>query len=144
MEFEIREITPDDINQDFFETLKNLSDSLNEDIARAREILKEIKDNPYHRVFTAISKEGKVVGLTTLLIERKFIEDFGKFGHIEDVVVKKGYERHGVGSLLVKTATEKAREMGCYQVRVCCSKVKFYERLGYKIDGKSMIIDLKE
>lgn len=142
MEFEIREITPDDINQDFFDTLKNLSDSLNEDISRAREILKEIKRSPNHRIFAAVS-DGKVVGLTTLLVERKFIEGFGKFGHIEDVVVRKGYERHGVGSLLVKTATEKAREMGCYQVRVCCSRVKFYERLGYRIDGKSMIIDLK-
>ncbi len=123
MKYKIKELVKEDLNKSFFETLKNLSNSIKPDKNKAKKILKEIKKNPNHKVFVAVSKK-EVLGLTTLLIERKFIGCFGKFGHIEDVVVRKGFERKGVGSALLKTATEKAKKLGCFQVRLCCSNAK--------------------
>lgn len=67
--------------------------------AAARAILKEIKTNPLHRIFVAVTKDnqGLVNGATTLLVEPKFIFRGGKVGHIEDL--SKGRmpeERHWV------------------------------------------------
>jgi GNAT superfamily N-acetyltransferase len=143
MEYQIRGLTEKDINEGLFDTLLNLNKSLNHDFKKSKGVLKEIKRNPNHKIFVAVSKDGKIIGLITLLIEPKLIENFGKFGHIEDVVVRKDFEKHGIGSALVRKATETAKGLGCYQVRLCCSdlNMKFYEKQGYKKDGNSMIIE---
>ncbi len=54
-----------------------------------------------------------VIGTTTLLVEPKFIFSGGRVGHIEDVAVRTGYQRRGIGFKLVKYATEQAELMGC-------------------------------
>ena len=49
-----------------------------------------------------------IVGATTLLTEQKFIGKGMKVGYIEDVSVKKGYERQGIGRKLVSFVTNYA------------------------------------
>jgi len=89
----IKELKKKDINSDFFKTLRNLSKSLDEDIVKAKQVWTKIRNNPNHKILIALSDDGKVIGLATLLIEKKFIRNFGKLGHLEDVVVRKGYEK---------------------------------------------------
>jgi len=140
MKYLIKELTQNNISPEFFATLVNLSKTVKEDIPKAKKVWKEIKRNPNHKIFIAINKNNEVVGLTTLLIERKFIHKFGKLGHIEDVVTRKGYEGKGIGSSLVKKATGVAKKTGCYRVKLYCSdaNIKFYKRFGYRKKENSM------
>ena len=111
-EIEIREIEEADLEKGFLETLDFLRNASELDRNKAKEILKEIKQNPNHIIHVATDGE-KIVGSTTLLIEKKFIHDGGLVGHIEDVVVRKDYEGKGVGIKLVTSMLERAKEKNC-------------------------------
>jgi predicted N-acetyltransferase YhbS len=65
-------------------------------------------------------------------------------GHIEDVSVRVGYEKMGVGTALVRHAKEQARKLGCYKVILNCAEhlVPFYESLGFRRHVAQMRIDL--
>ena len=54
------------------------------------------------------SNKNLVVGTTTLFIEPKFINRGMKIGYIEDVSVRKGYQKLRIGSDLVNFATNNA------------------------------------
>lgn len=79
-----------------------------------------------------------IVGSVTILIEDKLIHNFGKVGHIEDVVIEKTMRGKGVGKLLIKVAEKECVE--CYKIILDCSdeNVGFYEKCGYKKNGNQM------
>ena len=139
---EIREIEEDDIEKGFLETLDFLRNASSLDKNKAKEILNEIKQNPNHIIHVAIDNE-KIVGSTTLFIEQKFIHDGGYVGHIEDVVVRKDYERKGIGIKLVTSMLERAKEKNCYKTILDCKDdvKQFYERIGFKHESNCMRYD---
>ena len=139
---EIREIEEDDIEKGFLETLDFLRNASSLDKNKAKEILKKIKQNPNHIIHVAIDDE-KIVGSTTLFIEQKFIHDGGYVGHIEDVVVRKDYERKGIGIKLVTSMLERAKEKNCYKTILDCKDdvKQFYERIGFKHESSGMRYD---
>ena len=139
---EIREIEEDDIEKGFLETLDFLRNASSLDKNKAKEILKKIKQNPNHIIHVAIDDE-KIVGSTTLFIEQKFIHDGGYVGHIEDVVVRKDYERKGIGIKLVTSMLERAKEKNCYKTILDCKDdvKQFYERIGFKRESNGMRYD---
>ena len=141
-EIKIREIEEGDLEKGFLESLDFLRNASDLDKNKAREILKKIKQNPNHIIHVAVDAE-KIVGSTTLLIEQKFIHDGGLVGHIEDVVVRKDYERKGIGIKLVTSMLERAKEKNCYKTILDCQdNVKqFYERIGFKHDSNGMRYD---
>ena len=141
-EIEIREIEEDDLEKEFLETLDFLRNASGLDKNKAKEILKKIKQNPNHIIHVAIDDE-KIVGSTTLFIEQKFIHDGGYVGHIEDVVVRKDYERKGIGIKLVTSMLECAKEKNCYKTILDCKDdvKKFYERIGLKHESNGMRYD---
>jgi glucosamine-phosphate N-acetyltransferase len=126
----------DDLQKGFFETLSNLSEveGISNDLQRAKRVFLEIKTNPLYKIFVAVKDNGEVIGLTTLLVEQKFIHDGGKVGHIEDVVTKKEYEGMGVGTALINASLNFAKEKNCYKVILDCldNNILFYEKLGFK------------
>ena len=138
----IREIEEDDLEKGFLETLDFLRNASGIDKNKAREILKEIKQNPNHIIYVAIDNK-KIVGSTTLLIEQKFIHDGGLVGHIEDVVVRKDYEGKGIGIKLVTSLLERAKEKNCYKTILDCKDdvKQFYERIGFKRESNGMRYD---
>src|SRR5437867_9118209 len=99
----IRDIKKIDIQKgQFLRLLENLSSNPIKNKQRAYEIFKEITSNPLHRIFVAVMKSKSkeiVVGATSLLVEPKFIYEGGRVGHIEDVVVRVGYEKKGIGAM---------------------------------------------
>ena len=108
----IRKLEAMDFKAGFFKTLENLSLLEGLTMERASQILQEISTNPFYHFFV-VEDRGQIVGVTTLLVEQKFIHNGGRVGHIEDVATRKGWERRGIGSAVVNHATHEAkREVG--------------------------------
>ena len=141
----IREIEYDDIDKGFLEVLENL---LSTDIANktAKNILKKIKSNPFHKIFVAYIDDdtnNKIVGTITLLVEPKFINRGMQVAYIEDVSVRKGYEGLGIGFKLVNYATNYAiSNQDCKKILLYCSEKNrpFYEKLGYKLSDDTFVM----
>ncbi|MFA5052149.1 MAG: GNAT family N-acetyltransferase [Patescibacteria group bacterium] len=147
MKYVVKELKKKHITPGLFTTLAHLSSSTVNNLDKGRKQFKIIKKNKNHRIFVALDKATKeVIGLITLLIEPKFIHDCGKMGHIEDVVVREGFEGRGVGGALVQRATDEAKKEGCYRIRLFCSdrNVSFYEKAGFKRHENGMQIDLRD
>jgi glucosamine-phosphate N-acetyltransferase len=130
-----------DLDNGFLETLNRLAE-----VRLSPEKAKQILRNRLKaglRTYVA-RLDGRVVGTATLLVEDKFIHSGGRVGHVEDVAVQQGYEKHGIGAALVRHATEEARRLGCYKVILNCYDrlVPFYERLGYHRHDVGMRCDL--
>ena len=128
----------------FIETLSNLSKVGNLDLNKAKKILLKINSQKGN-VYIAKKDCGEIIGAVSLLVEQKFIHNGGKVGHIEDVCIKKEYERKGVGSALVKEVIERAKKLECYKVILDCkdSLLPFYEKLDFHKHENCMRIDLK-
>jgi glucosamine-phosphate N-acetyltransferase len=149
VKYTIREIEENDLERGVLETLDNLAPVGELNRTSTHNILQQIKSNPLHKIFVAIREDGDddnhqglIIGTTTLLVEPKFIFCGAKFGHIEDVAVRKGYERMGIGSKLVSHATESAEKMGCIRTVLYCSddRMYFYKKLGYSYRDNCMEI----
>jgi glucosamine-phosphate N-acetyltransferase len=144
--YAIRQIKKIDIDQGgFLETLQYLSSNPITDKKRAHSILKEINSNPLHRIFVAVlssQSNTTIIGCATLLVEPKFIYFGGRVGHIEDVVVRSGYRKRGVGKRLVTRLTNVAAKMHCVKVILDCSdeNMRFYQKLGYQYRDNCMCI----
>ncbi|HET7391244.1 MAG TPA: GNAT family N-acetyltransferase [Nitrososphaeraceae archaeon] len=148
LEYVIREIEESDVESGrLLEVLDNLAPVGGLTVPAAKMILKEITSNPLHKIFVAVIQEGLerglVIGTTTLLVEPKFIFGGGRVGHIEDVAVRAGYQRKGIGFKLVNYATEQAVAMRCVRTVLDCSdeNVPFYKKIGYSYHGNTMKIE---
>jgi glucosamine-phosphate N-acetyltransferase len=95
------------------------------------------------RTYVAVI-EDQIAGTASIFIEPKFINSGGVVGHIEDVAVNPRFQKHGVGSALVKHLLEVCREFRCYKVILDCAEgvIPFYERLGFHRWERAMRIDL--
>jgi glucosamine-phosphate N-acetyltransferase len=145
--YAIRDIEENDIESGgLLEVLENLAPVGGLSKPAAKAILKEVKTNPLHRIFVAVVQDGRnqglIIGTTTLLVEPKFIFGGGRVAHIEDVAVRAGYQRKGIGFKLVNYATEQAAIMQCVRTVLDCSNenIPFYEKIGYSYHGNSMKI----
>lgn len=131
---QIKELEDSDLNNSFFETLSNLAeiDEVIYNKELSKNILKEIKKSGNIKVFVAFD-DTEIIGSITTIIEQKFIHNGGKVCHIEDVVTRKGFEKLGIGSILVEKALELAVQEKCYKVILNCSKYNttFYEKFGF-------------
>ena len=141
-EIKISEIEEGDLENGFLETLDFLRNASGLDKNKAREILKEIKQNPNYIIHVA-TDDKKIVGSTTLFIEQKFIHGGGLVGHIEDVVVRKDYEGQGIGMKLVISLLDVAKQKKCYKTILNCedSLKIFYEKIGFKKTTNEMRYD---
>ena len=83
------------------------------------------------------------MGSATLLIEQKFIHRGGLVGHIEDVVVKEGFERRQIGRLIIESLLEESRKRGCYKTILDCKDdvKEFYQKIGFNHESNEMRFD---
>jgi len=137
----IREMTGLDITREFLETLSSLAE-VNLTVGQAAKVFQRRLRNNI-RTYLALD-ENQVVGTASLLVEQKFIHAGGRVGHIEDVAVRRDYQRKGVGKLLVQRTIVEAEKAGCYKVLLACfpDRVPFYERLGFRLYEEGMRLDL--
>ena len=143
---DIHELEYIDIDKGFLQVLDNLVPS-DLDHTRAKEILEKIKSNPLHKIFVAEDTEThKIVGTATLLLEPKFINNGMIVGYIEDVAVRKGYERLGIGKQVIENVINYAKTIKqCNKIILYCSeKTKgFYEKSGLNLSKEARVMKMK-
>ena len=94
-----------------------------------------------HNIFI-LEIENKIIGMGTLLVESKIIHQFGKVGHIEDIVISNEYRGKGYGKYLVKKIVEIAKtEFHVYKVILNCTNdtIPFYENCGFQKNQNQMV-----
>jgi len=86
-----------------------------------------------------------IVATGTILIECKLIRDYGKVGHIEDIVVDDKFRGYGLGKEMIRILTDYSMKNGCYKTILDCSdeNVGFYEKCGYERKGAQMSLYAK-
>lgn len=79
-------------------------------------------------------KPGKIIATGSVFIEKKFVRNCGKVGHIEDVVVDANARGLHLGKKVIEFLTEHSQSVGCYKVILDCSDENkaFYEKCGFK------------
>ena len=139
--FSFRIIDKYDIDLEYFELLGQLTcvdlDKL--DTNKTNAFYNQLSNN--HRVFVIEdSGRDKIIASGTLLIEPKLIRNYGKVGHIEDIVVSEKMRGFGLGKKMIYYLSDYAKSEGCYKCILDCSdeNVGFYEKCSYVRKGSQM------
>lgn len=133
-----REISKNDFSIEIIEMLNTLSHSININNENALKInfdtfLDYLEANPYHKVYVLYDSEiNKIIGMGTLLLEKKIIHNFGTVGHIEDIVIHKDYQNQGHGKRILRNIIYEAKKEKCYKVILNCKEEleEFYKKCG--------------
>jgi glucosamine-phosphate N-acetyltransferase len=105
-----------------------------------------LESNPLHKVFVLYCNETKrVVGLGTILFEKKMIHNFGTVAHIEDIVISADYQNQGLGKRIIRNLIYEAKKEKCYKIILNCTpELKaFYEKCGFEEKNTQMAIYLE-
>jgi GNAT superfamily N-acetyltransferase len=81
--------------------------------------------------------EGQVVGVCQLIVFRHLQTRGGLCAEVESVHVHPDQRGHGIGTILMRAAVQRAGELGCYRVQLTSNNARpeahrFYERLGFE------------
>ena len=141
--FQLRRLEISDKKKGFIELLQQLT------------VCESVSDKDFEERYQELAKlgdehvicviedrhSGKIVASGSVFIERKFIRNCGKVGHIEDVVVDSSIRGMQLGKKIVGFLTDHACSMGCYKVILDCSleNKPFYEKCGYKQKEVQMV-----
>lgn len=140
----IRQAVADDFFKghiDLYRQLSNTINSISEE--QYRYVIESQSDS--HSIFV-IEEKNRIVGSITLLIEQKFIHNYGKVCRIEDVVVDERFRNRKYGKALIEFAKQYAQNNKCYKVILHCNEINkpFYERCGFSENSSLMAIYLSE
>ncbi|XP_059646690.1 glucosamine 6-phosphate N-acetyltransferase-like [Cornus florida] len=139
----VRKLEITDKSKGFIELLQQLT------------ICDSVSDNDFQERFQELSAYGdnhvicvieddssrKIIATGSVFIEKKFIRNCGKVGHIEDVVVDSSARGKQLGKKIVGFLMDHACSMGCYKVILDCSVENraFYEKCGFKEKEVKMV-----
>jgi|UniRef100_A0A6C0IYA8 N-acetylglutamate synthase-like GNAT family acetyltransferase len=89
-----------------------------------------VSELPSNTMIYVIMNDKQVIGSGTLLIEQKIIHNYGKVGHIEDIVIDNNMRGQGLGKKIINYLISQAKIYNCYKVILGCddSKVDFYKK----------------
>lgn len=129
----------DDYDNDVLELLSQLTTVGEVSRENFNEFVK-LQQSEIYNTIVIRNKKGKVVGISTLLVEVKLIHGFSKVGHIEDVSVESGERGNNLGLYMIRYLCNKALSLGCYKVILDCDEknIGFYEKCGMKRVGIEM------
>jgi perosamine synthetase len=84
----------------------------------------EIYDNVFSKYNKIIVCEfmGKIIGSITIVIEQKFIHNFSKYAHIEDIFVDNHFRHKKIGSELVNKALSYCKNLNVFKVSLNCDE----------------------
>lgn len=134
--FPIRKLEISDKKKGFIELLQQLTvcDSVSDREFEDR--FQELTSYGDDHIICVIEDDrlGKIIATGSVFVEKKFIRNCGKVGHIEDVVVDSSARGLQLGKTIIKYLTDHARSRGCYKVILDCSSENkvFYEKCGFK------------
>lgn len=136
-------ITFDIIDLNYFIEIKKLLSQLTQVGNININSFKKFLDNlPSNHIIYVILYENNIAGMGTILIENKIIHNFGKVGHIEDVVIDKKFRGLGLGKELINFLVNKGKKLGCYKIILDCNdkNVGFYNKCGFKREENTMTL----
>ena len=135
--FIFRKLKLDDITEDYFKLLKQLTYVDEIDDEKNQNFFKRL--NPDHQIIV-ITHENNIVGSGTLFVEHKLIRDYGKVGHIEDIVIDKKHNGCGLGKHMIETLKELAIKRNCYKCILDCDEAleRFYNKSEFNKMGLFM------
>lgn len=134
--FQVRRLEITDKSKGFIELLQQLTvcDSVSD--KQFEERFLELSSYGDDHIVCVIEdvRSGKIIGTGSIFIEKKFLRNCGKVGHIEDVVVDASARGMQLGKQIIKFLTDHAHAMGCYKAILDCSldNKAFYEKCGFK------------
>ncbi|KAL8739793.1 MAG: hypothetical protein Q9190_007438 [Brigantiaea leucoxantha] len=68
-------------------------------------------------ILVICNEKSKIVGTGGVIVERKFIHNLGKVGHIEDIAVLRDQQGKKLGLRIIQALDFIAKKVGCYKVR---------------------------
>ncbi|OQR68900.1 putative glucosamine 6-phosphate N-acetyltransferase-like [Tropilaelaps mercedesae] len=100
--------------------------------------MKAIKDHYFVTVMED-TVTSKIIAMSSLAIELKFIHNCGLRGRLEDVVVHEAYRGKYLGKAMVRVIIQLARRIGCYKLTLDCKDkyITFYESMGFQCEPEN-------
>jgi glucosamine-phosphate N-acetyltransferase len=139
--FWMRPITRNDLNESYYKLLGQLTkiDPETMDSNRSDTFFRDLGQTHQIHVIEHC-KTNKVVATGTLFVEQKLIRNYGKVGHIEDIVVDEAYRGYGLGKIMIKNLSDIGKDLQCYKCILDCDDkhTGFYEKCGYIRKGAEM------
>lgn len=128
----IRNLHKNDYYLNYLDLLSQLS-VVNKDNISSNEFnsfIEELKDN---HIIKVIELNNKIVASGTLYIENKIIHNFGKVGHIEDIVIDINFRGKSLGIQIVQNLIDLSKKNKCYKIILNCneSNINFYKKCGF-------------
>ena len=79
--------------------------------------------------------EGRIIGSAKLIIEQKFIHKLSKYGHIEDVIIKKEYRRNKYGTKIINYIVDECKRNNFFKITLTCNEklISFYEKNNFAV-----------
>ncbi|KAI0402879.1 glucosamine 6-phosphate N-acetyltransferase [Xylaria palmicola] len=144
--FAIRPLARDDYGKGFYECLAVLTwvgEPTEEEFLERFEEMRAARDT-YH--FVVVEYEGRVVRTGCLVVEKKFIHNHGRCGHIEEIAVAKEHQGKGLGLAIMRALESVAVATGCYKTILDCGprNEPFYGKCGFQNSGIEMSRYLEE
>lgn len=101
-----------------------------------------LKHNDTYFTIVILNERDRVVGVGSVVVERKLIHECGLVGHIEDIAVARSEQGKKLGLRVIHALTDIGRAQGAYKIILDCSEhnVPFYEKCGYTRSGTQMSI----
>lgn len=134
-------IIRDIVNSDYNQYMNLLKEWTNVENTITYEMFLDAIDyiNNYSKIFVCLDND-KIIGIITVLIEKKLSYNISNVGHIEDVFVTETYRKKKIGSLLINKAKDFCKDKKCRKIiLVCNDNIKyFYEKNGFEKRGNHM------
>jgi len=145
MNIVIREAQPEDIPSilSLYSEI-DFADQQSLTTEKARDRFSRIQSYPDYHIYVAVH-QGHLIGTFALLIMDNLAHNGAPSGVIEDVVVRKDWQRKGIGKQMMHYAMQKCKEAKCYKVMLSSNAVRegahqFYEALGFRRHGYSFVV----
>ncbi|KAK9368906.1 acyl-CoA N-acyltransferase [Lipomyces kononenkoae] len=140
--YSLRPLQLSDYKAGFLDVLKDLTtvgDITEERFTEQFEYMRA-RQGEYFVIVIEKVATGEVVGVGTLLVERKFIHECGLVGHIEDIAVAKSEQGKKLGIKIIGALDFIGKKIGCYKNILDCSphNEQFYVKCGYSNAGFEM------
>ncbi|KAH8917426.1 glucosamine 6-phosphate N-acetyltransferase [Atractiella rhizophila] len=135
--FQIRPLASTDYSRGHFSILRQLTSapdpSSPSQYVEQFNLMKNATPKTYYTVVIVELATDQIVGVGTIFVERKFLRNFGKVGHIEDIAVSDKIRGKGLGKRVIEALTGIGEKVGVYKCILDCNKdnIGFYEKCGY-------------
>jgi len=121
---QIRPLASTDYKRGHLAVLSVLTETpdIGEEAWRAQFAALHSTPDTYYVIVIVDRNSDKIIGVGSLVVERKFLRGLGKVGHIEDIAVGKQQQGKKVGLRVIHALTHISEFTGCYKTILNCSE----------------------